>query len=56
MGNEALLPLVNPTLVSISLGFAGGVLGMIWGRNRVLEARFDKVAFRAQTGVSIEEL
>lgn len=31
MGNEALLPLVNPNVASMPLGFAGAVLGTLLG-------------------------
>ena len=55
LGEEAIFPLVNPTLVSMPLGFAGAVLGtLLGGRNREAEARFDEVAFRAQTGAGAE--
>ncbi len=55
LGQEAIFPLVNPTLVSMPLGFAGAVLGTLLGRrNREAEARFDEVAFRAQTGAGAE--
>jgi len=55
MGDQALVPLVNPTLLSMPLGFAGAVLGtLLGGRNGAGEARFDEVSFRAQTGVGAE--
>lgn len=55
MGENALFPLQNPALASIPLGFAGAVIGtLLGGRDRAVEARFDEVAFRAQTGKGAE--
>lgn len=51
MGKAAVFSLVNPTLVSAPVGFAGALLGtLLWGRSSDDEARFDEVLFRAQTG------
>lgn len=55
LGEEAIFPLVTPTLLSMPLGFADAVLGTLLGRrNREAEARFDEVAFRPQTGAGAE--
>jgi len=45
-GADALWPLVNPTVVSLPLGFLGAVLGtFIGGRDRENEKRFDRCRF-----------
>ena len=45
-GADALWPLVNPTVVSLPLGFLGAVLGtFIAGRDRENEKRFDRCRF-----------
>ncbi len=55
MGEAAIFPIVNPTVVSLPLGFAGAVLGtLLGGRDRASEERFDEVAFRAHTGAGAE--
>jgi len=55
MGEEAIFPNVNPTIVNLPLGFAGAVLGtLLGGRDRAAESRFDEVTFRAQTGAGAE--
>lgn len=52
-GADALWPLVNPTIVSLPLGFLGAYLGtLIAGRDPVNEKRFDAVSYRVQTGVA----
>lgn len=52
---NAIFPIVNPTILSLPLGFLGAVLGTyIGGRSMEDEARFDEVMFRAQTGVGAE--
>jgi cation/acetate symporter len=51
-GADALWPLVNPTIVSMPLGFLGGVLGsLIAGRDLANENRFDAFLFKVHTGV-----
>jgi len=51
-GADALWPLVNPTIVSMPLGFLGGVLGtLIAGRDFDNEKRFDAFLFQVHTGV-----
>lgn len=53
LGKDAIWPLVNPTILSMPLGFLGAFLGtLIMGRNAGHESRFDEVLLRAQTGVS----
>ncbi len=55
LAEGAIFPLINPSIVSVPLGFAGAVLGtLLGGRDRAAEARFDEVRFRAQTGVGAE--
>jgi len=49
---QAWFPIVNPTLVSLPLGFAGAILGTLLSRRDAgHEARFDEIQFRAQTGL-----
>ena len=51
MGKDAIFPIVNPTLLSVPIGFLGAVLGALLSRRDTAnEARFDEVFFRAQTG------
>ncbi len=50
-GPHAIWPLVNPTVVSLPLGFLGAWLGtLLWGRDPANEARFDEVTIRVHTG------
>ena len=50
-GADALWPLVNPTIVSMPLGFLGAVLGtLLWGRDEENEQRFDAFLLRVHTG------
>jgi cation/acetate symporter len=50
-GADALWPLVNPTIVSMPLGFLGAVLGtFLWGRDQENEQRFDAFLLRVHTG------
>lgn len=52
---DAVFPLVDPTLASMPLGFAGAIVGtLLGGCDRSDEAHFDEVFFRAQTGVGAE--
>jgi len=56
-GADAIWPLVNPTIVSLPLGFLGAVLGtLLMGRDLKNEARFDEVTVRVHTGVIAEEI
>ncbi len=52
-GADALWPLVNPTVVSLPLGFLGAVLGtLISGRDAENEKRFDAFLLQVHTGVA----
>ena len=54
-GADAIWPLVNPTVVSLPLGFLGAWLGtLIAGRDPANEARFDEVTIRVHTGIAAE--
>jgi cation/acetate symporter len=52
-GADALWPLVNPTVVSLPLGFLGAYLGtLIAGRDVENEKRFDDFLLQVHTGVT----
>ena len=52
-GADALWPLVNPTIVSLPLGFLGACVGtLLAGRDPGNEQRFEAVSYRVQTGVA----
>ena len=52
-GADALWPLVNPTVVSLPLGFLGAYLGTIlYGRDTENEERFDEFSLQVHTGVA----
>ena len=52
-GADALWPLVNPTIVSMPLGFLGAILGtFMWGRDAENEQRFDAFLLQVHTGVT----
>lgn len=54
MKDQALFPILNPTLVSMPIGFLGALLGTwLAGRDAASEARFGEVFFRAQTGLGV---
>lgn len=54
-GADALWPLVNPTVVSLPLGFLGAVLGsLMWGRDADNEKRFDAFLLQVHTGAAPE--
>lgn len=54
-GSEALWPLVNPTVVSLPLGFLGAIVGTwIAGRDMENEKRFDAFLLQVHTGVAPE--
>jgi cation/acetate symporter len=54
-GADAIWPLVNPTIVSLPLGFLGAWLGtLLAGRDKVNEDRFDAFSTRVHTGVAVE--
>jgi cation/acetate symporter len=52
-GEDALWPLVNPTVASLPLGFLGAIVGsLIAGRDDANEARFEDFSVRVHTGVT----
>lgn len=52
-GADALWPLVNPTVVSLPLGFLGAYIGTIlYGRDFENEKRFDGFSVQVHTGVA----
>lgn len=54
--HEPLFPLKNPGILSIPLGFAGAVLGTLFGRALPdAEAKFAELAVRANTGIGAEK-
>jgi cation/acetate symporter len=54
-GADAVWPLVNPTIVSMPLGFLGAILGtLLAGRDEANESRFDAFLLRVHTGVAAE--
>ena len=54
-GGDAIWPLVNPTIVSMPLGFLGAILGtLLAGRDHVNEERFDAFSLRVHTGIAAE--
>ena len=54
-GADAVWPLVNPTIVSMPLGFLGAILGtLLAGRDQENESRFDTFSLRVHTGVAAE--
>jgi cation/acetate symporter len=54
-GADAMWPLVNPTIVSMPLGFLGAILAtLLAGRDRENEARFDAFSHCVHTGVAAE--
>jgi cation/acetate symporter len=51
-GADALWPLVNPTVVSLPLGFLGAYLGAVLsGRDLENEKRFDDFSLQVHTGI-----
>ena len=54
-GADALWPLVNPTVVSLPLGFLGAYLGtLLYGRDLENEKRFDAFLLQVHTGIAPE--
>src|SRR5579863_546311 len=54
--NHAIFPIVNPTVLSMPIGFLGAWLGtLLGGRDRDNEARFDAFVFRTHTGFNLDE-
>jgi cation/acetate symporter len=55
-GSGAIWPLVNPTIVSLPIGFLGAVIGsLITTRDIENEKRFDAFLLQVHTGSAIEE-
>jgi len=53
LGADALWPLVNPTVVSLPLGFLGAYIGtLVHGRDAENEGRFDAFLLQVHTGVA----
>jgi cation/acetate symporter len=52
---KAWFPLENPALVSIPLGFLGAWLGTMLSRDTSLEAKFDELVVRSNTGLGAEQ-
>ena len=52
-GADAFWPLVNPTIVSLPLGFLGALIGtLIWGRDLENERNFDAFLLQVHTGIA----
>ncbi|HEX7065737.1 MAG TPA: cation acetate symporter [Bacillales bacterium] len=49
---DPLIPLANPGIIAISLGFLGAVTGTLLSREPADEARFYRMFVKAQTGVT----
>jgi cation/acetate symporter len=55
MGKSAIFPIVNPTILSMPLGFLGAIVGTwLGGRDAANEQRFSEVLYRAHTGIEAE--
>lgn len=55
MKEHAIFPIVNPTIVSMPIGFLGAWLGTILTlRSPTHEARYDAFAVKAQTGIDLD--
>jgi cation/acetate symporter len=52
---KAWFPLENPAIVSVPLGFLGAWLGTLISRDRSLEAKFDELLVRSNTGLGAEQ-
>jgi cation/acetate symporter len=52
---KAWFPLENPAIVSVPLGFLGAWLGTWLSRDRSLEAKFDELLVRSNTGLGAEQ-
>ena len=54
-GADAIWPLVNPTVVSMPLGFLGAILGtLLTGRDLANEERFERFSRQVHTGLAAE--
>ncbi|MCP5360573.1 MAG: hypothetical protein H7A18_13065 [Sinobacteraceae bacterium] len=51
---NAILPLENPGIVSIPLGFLGAVVGTLLSREPEAERKFTELSLRANTGLGAE--
>jgi cation/acetate symporter len=49
-----LIPLANPGIISIPLGFLGCVVGTFLGRRPEREGSFDELYVRSETGLGAE--
>ena len=52
---KAWFPLENPSIVSVPLGFLGAWLGTLLSRDTSLEAKFDELLVRSNTGLGAEQ-
>ncbi|WP_207000912.1 solute symporter family protein [Trinickia mobilis] len=53
---HAIFPIVNPTILSMPIGFLGAWLGtLLGGRDPENEARFDAFVFKTHTGFNLDE-
>jgi cation/acetate symporter len=52
---KAWYPLENPAIVSVPLGFPGAWLGTLVSRDTSLEAKFDELLVRSNTGLVAEQ-
>jgi cation/acetate symporter len=55
MKEKAILPLENPGIVSIPLGFLGALVGALSKRDPDAEAKFVELTVRANTGLGAEK-
>ncbi|QCP52155.1 cation acetate symporter [Trinickia violacea] len=56
MKGHAIFPIVNPTVLSMPIGFLGAWLGtLLGGRDPENEARFDAFVFKTHTGFNLGE-
>ncbi|MDY0323865.1 MAG: cation acetate symporter [Candidatus Carbobacillus sp.] len=55
MGKEAIFPLANPGVVSVPVGFlTSWIVTLITPPEKTLEARFEELSVRSQTGIGAE--
>jgi cation/acetate symporter len=52
---EAILPLANPGIVSIPLGFIGAFLGTVLSGKKADAAKFDEILVKANTGIDLNK-
>lgn len=53
---DPIIPLENPGIISIPLGFIGAYLGTIFSNRKKHVDNYDELLFRAHTGVNLEEV